>query len=96
MSIGYSIDLRSIEIFWQEQDGWKRRMARVIFAVGGVRDVLPSFELPILLDAQIKPDAELAPRAWASLHDRLVQLQEAAQSGESLSTTAVQRDLREG
>lgn len=96
MAIGYDIDIQNIEIFWHSEAGWSRRMARVTFAVTGVPGVLPSFELPILLDAQLKPDAELAPRAWASLHERLAQLQEATTAGESLSKTAVQRGLREG
>lgn len=96
MAIGYDIDIKNIDIFWQSNSGWRRRMARVTFTVTGVAGVLPSFELPILLDAQLQPDAELAPRAWASLHERLAQLQEAATAGESLSTTASQRGLREG
>lgn len=96
MAIGYEIDIQNIEIVWLSEGGWSRRMARVTFAVNGVAGVLPGFELPILLDAHLKPDAELAPRAWASLQERLSQLQEAAVAGENLSTTAAPRDLREG
>ncbi len=93
--MAYVADLENIEIVWVHESGWRRRCARVTFLFEGTGAATPQVRVPILIDAQTHPDAEIIPRAWATLHDRLGALQAAAASGAVLSNSDDHGGLRE-
>lgn len=91
----YEVDLEQIEIFWSRPEmGSRRRLARITFSFSHPEEALPDHGITIVLDAHLKPDAELVDRAWAKLHDRLGEMQQSAGKAADRSRSTAPRDLR--